>query len=57
MMVETEVIKIGLSRMRPASRAAAMVSSPFSLSWLAYSTRRIEFLVTRPMRRIMPIWL
>ena len=57
MTVATEVIRIGRSRMRPASSAASIVAIPRSLSWLMYSTSRIEFLVTRPISRIMPIWL
>ena len=43
--------------MRPASRIASRAPAPRSSSWLAYSTSRIEFLVTRPISRIMPIWL
>ena len=43
--------------MRPASSAAATVSRPRSRSWLMYSTSRIEFLVTSPISRIIPIWL
>src|SRR5947199_176523 len=57
MIVATDVIRMGRSRIRPASTAAATVSMPRAFSWLVYSTSRIEFLVTRPMRRIMPIWL
>ncbi len=57
MIVATDVIRIGRSRMRPDSSAASTVSRPRSLSWLMYSTSRIEFLVTRPISRIMPIWL
>src|SRR5256885_10185527 len=57
MIVDTDVMRIGRNRMRPDSSTAAMVSSPFALSWLAYSTSRIEFLVTRPMSSTMPISL
>ena len=57
MTVATDVMRIGRSRMRPASSAASIVSMPRSRSWLMYSTSRIEFLVTRPISRIMPIWL
>ena len=57
MIVATEVMRIGRSRMRPASSTAATVSRPFAFSWFVYSTSRIEFLVTSPIKRIMPIWL
>src|SRR2546422_1003648 len=57
MIVDTDVMRIGRRRMRPDSSTAAMVSSPFALSWLAYSTSRIEFLVTRPISTTMPISL
>ena len=56
-MVATEVMRMGRSRIRPASSMASTGVSPRSLSWLAYSTSRIEFLVTSPISRIMPIWL
>jgi len=42
---------------KPASCAASIVLMPRSLSWLMYSTNRIEFLVTRTISRIMRIWL
>src|SRR6266576_687223 len=57
MIVATDVMRIGRRRMRPASRTAATVSKPFSLSWFVYSTSRIEFLQTSPIKRIIPIWL
>ena len=57
MIVATDVIRMGRSRIRPASSTASSVSMPRSFSWLVYSTSRIEFLVTRPISRIMPIWL
>ena len=55
--VATEVMRMGRRRIRPASSAASIVAMPRSLSWLMYSTSRIEFLVTSPISRIMPIWL
>ena len=55
MIVATEVMRIGRNRMRPASRRAATGSSPFSRSWFVYSTSRIEFFATSPIRRIIPI--
>ena len=57
MIVATDVMRIGRRRIRPASITADTVSIPRAFSWLVYSTSKIEFLVTRPMRRIMPIWL
>src|SRR5690242_18752507 len=57
MIVATDVMRIGRSRIRPASRTAETVSSPRAFSWLVYSTSRIEFLLTRPISKIMPISL
>src|SRR5204862_4041109 len=57
MVVATDVMRIGRRRIRPASRTAATVSRPFALSWFVYSTSRIEFLQTSPIKRIIPIWL
>src|SRR5947208_316286 len=57
MIVATDVMRIGRSRMRPASSTAETVSSPRAFSWLVYSTSRIEFLLTKPISKIMPISL
>src|SRR6266566_583751 len=57
MIVATDVMRIGRNRIRPASSTADIVSIPFAFSWFVYSTSRIEFLLTRPIRRIIPIWL
>src|SRR2546429_3301722 len=55
MIVATDVMRMGRSRMRPASSTAETVSSPRAFSWLVYSTSRIEFLLTKPISKIMPI--
>jgi hypothetical protein len=56
-MAATDVIRIGRSRMRPASRIAATGSMPPARRSFAYVTSRMEFFDTRPISRIMPIWL
>src|SRR2546422_8701116 len=39
------------STLFPTRRSSDLVSRPRALSWLVYSTSRIEFLVTRPISR------
>ncbi len=51
------VISTGRMRMGAALRIASRLSTPSSRSWLAKSTSRIEFLVTRPKSRMIPIRL
>ena len=48
MIVAIAVIRIGRNRIRPASSMAAVASSPWAMRWLANSTSRIEFFVTKP---------
>src|SRR5438034_11685663 len=43
MIVATDVMRIGRSRMRPASITAASVSMPRAFNWFVYSTKRIEY--------------
>ena len=57
MMVAMDVITMGRSRILPASSIASVALMPLAFSWLPYSTNRIEFLVTIPTSRIIPIWL
>ena len=49
------VIKIGRSRTRAASSSASVRSMPSSRARLAKSTKRMAFLVTRPISMITPI--
>ncbi|MNI70770.1 hypothetical protein D3C73_1266020 [compost metagenome] len=57
MAIAKLVIKIGRKRETAASLMASGMAMPFSLSWLANSTIKIPFLVTRPMSIMVPIWL
>jgi hypothetical protein len=50
------VIRIGLKRATDASSTASILFIPFSLCWLANSTMRIPFLVTKPISMMIPIW-
>ena len=55
--VEKAVMRMGRSRTLPASIMAVTGSMPCWARWLAYSTNKMEFLVTSPMRSTSPIWL
>ncbi len=53
--VENEVIRMGRRRMPAACTTASVISRPLARSWLANSTIRIAFLVTRPISMISPM--
>ena len=55
-MKANEVIRIGRSRMRPASIAASAIPRPRSRSCSANSTIRIEFLAASPISITSPTW-
>ena len=56
-MKASDVIRIGRSRSRAASTAAAKRSRPWSSSCLANSTIRIAFLAARPISTMKPTWV
>ncbi len=49
------VMRMGRSRRGPALRTASAAESPSRTCWSAPSTRRMPFLVTRPMSRMIPM--
>ena len=51
------VIRIGRRRAGPASRTASVGVLPSRTATTAWSTRRMPFFVTRPMRSMMPIMM
>ena len=56
-IIANEVINIGLNLCSAAAIAASTTVSPFDFKSLANSTIRIPFLVIRPIKVIIPIWL
>ncbi len=55
-IVASDVMRIGRKRSAAASLAASCHVLPSSRRWLATSTMRIPFFVTRPMSTMLPIW-
>ena len=55
-MNASDVIRIGLSRMRAASIAASVIDWPRSRNCSANSTMRIAFLAASPISMTRPIW-
>jgi hypothetical protein len=56
-IIASVVITIGRKRVSPASTSAVLRSAPRARCWLAKSTSRIAFFVTKPMSRMRPIML
>jgi len=57
-MKANDVIRIGRSRVRPASIAASLRERPCSSSpWRANSTIRMAFFDARPISTTSPIWV